>query len=410
MVSVKKTASQDVANMSTVMRQTLPAFSPVSLPPIRVTLVNDLNALAARRLQWNELAERSQTSTIFQTYEWHISWWKTLRGNARPLILLAEAGDELVGIAPLMVSERRRFGQTRRVVQLIGLGASDFCDLLIDRARLDVLPQFAEWLMDYSQLWDVIHLHDVPNTSSTLDHLSQCFRQRGYRTDIRFLYEAPTRLLGDPVEDAQVIRKKSLRRHVNYFQRNGRLQFKNCHSVDEIIGYLDLFFEQHIERRALTDTPSQFLDKQQRSFYRELVYQLAPTGWLLFSVVLFNDEPIAFHFGFEYDDRLMWYKPTFNVRYAQHSPGEVLIKYLLEYAIEQGVAEFDFTIGEEPFKYRFANHCRSNYALRVFRRPVDYQVHRAWCETKAWVKKSPRLAQWGRTLLGMFQTSHRARA
>lgn len=390
--------------MSAVLHYTLPSCSPIASPPIQITPVNDLEALAARRAEWNELVQRSQTCTIFQTYEWHASWWNTLSGGARPLVLLAEAGGELVGIAPLMVRERRRFGQMQRIIQLIGQDASDYIDLIIDRSQPDVLPRFAEWLMDHSQVWDVLHLHDVPNTSSTLDRLAECFRQRGYQSDIRFLYEAPTRLLGDPVADAQLIRKKSLRRHVNYFQRSGHLEFKNCRSVDEIIGYLDLFFEQHIERRARTDTPSLFLDARQRSFYRELVYRLAPTGWLLFSVVLFNDEPIAFHFGFEYGDRVIWYKPTFNVRYAQHSPGEVLIKFLLEYAIEQGVAEFDFTRGEESFKYRFANHCRSNYALHIFRRPLAYHVHRAWCDTKAWIKKSPRLAQWGRSLVRQYHT------
>ena len=135
---------------------------------------------------------------------------------------------------------------------------------------------------------------------------------------------------------------------------------------------LDRFFDQHKSRRALTGAPSQFHDAAQRDFYVRLIRALAPTGWLRFDVVLFDDAPIAFHLGFEHRGRFLWYKPTFDARLAAKSPGEVLIKLLLDDAIDRGLKEFDFTVGAEPFKLRFANDRvheeRSNAAgIRVAR-------------------------------------------
>src|SRR5437868_1220594 len=82
-----------------------------------------------------------------------------------------------------------------------------------------------------------------------------------------------------------------------------------------------------------------------------------------FSVLRLEGEPIAFHFGFEYNRRFIWYKPSFSAAHARLSPGEVLIKYLLEDVIDRGLEEFDFGVGEEAFKYRFANHVKHNHRI-----------------------------------------------
>lgn len=385
--------------MTTLAHPSITTLHHLKSQQIQIRRVDDLEALWPRRAEWNALVARSQTNSAFQTFEWHSSWWRVFGGDVQLLLLLAESDGQMVGVAPLMVSDRRLLGRWRRVVEFIGTGSSDYCDFITDPARCEVLPLMLSWLLENENQWDVLQLTNIPNTSSTLSTLAEFFSERRYPADVRLLYEAPTRLFGDPVQDQQLVKKKSLRRHYNYFRRSGQLEFKHCQTAEEIMGYLDLFFEQHIRRRALTDTPSLFLDERQRVFYREVVWTLAPTGWLRFSVLLFNQTPLAFHFGFEYGNRLIWYKPTFNVEYARHSPGEVLIKCLLEYALDRGVAEFDFTIGEEAFKYRFANHRRLNYAVRVFRQMTLFHAHRVWLDTKALVKRSPTLARWGRSAL-----------
>jgi CelD/BcsL family acetyltransferase involved in cellulose biosynthesis len=106
-------------------------------------------------------------------------------------------------------------------------------------------------------------------------------------------------------------------------------------------------------------------------------------------VVLFNGAPLAFHFGFEYRRGFIWYKPTFDIQFASRSPGEVLIKFLLEDAIKKNLEEFDFTVGSESFKYRFANRIRSNSRVIAFRSTVDYWKHRARCMLKEALKRNP---------------------
>ena len=130
-----------------------------------------------------------------------------------------------------------------------------------------------------------------------------------------------------------------------------------------------------------------FIDPAQQLFYRDLIKDTLRHGWLRFDVVLFDGAPLAFHFGFEYQRRFIWYKPAFDVQFAARSPGEVLLKFLLDDAIEKGLEEFDFTVGSEPFKYRFANRTRSNDRIIVFRSAVDYLFHRGISRVKSIAKK-----------------------
>ncbi len=96
---------------------------------------------------------------------------------------------------------------------------------------------------------------------------------------------------------------------------------------------------------------------------------------------------------------MIWYKPTFDISYAKRSPGEVLLKILLEYALEHDVAKFDFTIGDEDYKYRFANHSHWKYTIRVFRHPLPYYMDRCLLDAKSRIKHFPLLARLSRQLV-----------
>lgn len=344
----------------------------------RCEQIHGWEALAGLADRWTELCARSAVNTVFQTFEWHESWWRCFGAGHDLLVLVARDGAEVRAIAPLMISRERHGPLRRRVLRFIGSSnhASDYCDLIVDRAHPEAAWFLVRWIADHPD-WDRLELRNIQARSPHLRLWEEALRGRAVGVRGGRLCEAPARRLGDPQEDRDVLGKKSLRRHLNFFQRGGQITFRHVETAAEIAPLLEPFFQQHIERRALTEAQSLFLDPAQRAFYRDLVRTLLPRGWLRFAVVDFNGEPIAFHFGFEYGGSYVWYKPTFNVKYLKNSPGEVLLRFLLEYAIEQGLAEFDFTVGEEAFKYRFANETRENRQVLGFRSRLEYGAYLA---------------------------------
>ena len=358
--------------------------------PVRATRLERWEALPGLEAAWANLLKRSPGSSVFQTFQWHACWWKVFGGPHELFVVLAHVGAQLVGIAPMMITrENGPVSLGRRRIRFIGSinNASDYCDFITDPEAPKALPALLEHIRAASKECDRIELSNFPSHSPHRTQTLEYFESRDARIMVEFQSEAPVRILGDRKADMQAANKSSLKRHTKYFEKSGDLRFHQCGSEDEILGYLDGFFCQHKSRRAQTGSPSQFLDPAQRVFYKELVTQAFRQGWLRFDVVLFNGAPLAFHFGFEYQRRFIWYKPTFDVEFASRSPGEVLMKFLLEDAIRKELEEFDFTVGSEPFKYRFANRIRSNERIIVFRSLGDYWIHQAIGQGKSMLKK-----------------------
>lgn len=346
---------------------------------IRTTRLESWETSAGLGAEWNSLLERAPGCSVFQSFPWHVSWWRAFGDFHELLVLLAYSGSRLVGIAPMMITRKRGTnGQARRQMHFIGSTnfASDYCDFVIDPEVPEALDALLEEICAGSNGLSRLELSHFPSHSPNLARTRDYFRRLGERTTIDVEQEAPVRILGDRQADLKAANKSSLKRHAGFFRKSGELRFHRCAGEAEMLGYLEPFFEQHRARWARTDTPSQFLDPAQQAFYRDLVRELLPHGWLRFDVVLFNGAPLAFHFGFEYRRRFIWYKSAFDMQFASRSPGEVLIKFLLEDAIQKQLEEFDFTVGSEAFKYRFANRVRFNHRLTVFRSAADYWLSR----------------------------------
>jgi CelD/BcsL family acetyltransferase involved in cellulose biosynthesis len=168
---------------------------------------------------------------------------------------------------------------------------------------------------------------------------------------------APTLdLVAEPEFAHAALRKKSLVRHENYLRRMGTLQVHHFQDGKDILPHLDEFFEQHVARWAVTPYASPFNHQIQRDFYQKLTRVAARAGWLRFTRVDWGGDPVAFHFGFCYRDNYLWYKPSFAIELARRSPGEVLLRQLLVAAMDEGASRFDFGLGDEAFKQRFATH------------------------------------------------------
>lgn len=341
-------------------------------------LLRDWDAAPDLAQQWNAAVDRSPAAGVFQTFEWHRCWWKAFGGEEALFVVLAFAGSRLVGVAPMAIGRENRGGLRGTAIQFIGSAnnASDYCDFIVDREFPMALETLLDEICSARDEFDAIHLSHFPRHSPHRRRTLEYFRRRGLKASCEAQEAAPVRILGNLESDRKIANKAKLKQQMRFFRKNGDLRFHRCASTGEILGWLDDFFEQHKARRAMTDSPSQFDDPAQRNFYRSLVRELAPRGWLRFDVVVFDGDPIAFHFGFEYRGGFIFYKPTFDVRLASRSPGIVLIKFLIDDAIERRLREFDFTVGPESYKYRFANETRYIDRVIAFFSPIDFWRHR----------------------------------
>lgn len=310
---------------------------------LRATVITRLDHPALSPEVWDRVLARSPRHSVFQTWAWNRVWWESFeRGEL--LIVVVEDATDVRAIAPLFVDGGMAF--------LVGSGGSDYLDLI---GEVDA-PGMVETVLDYVRAVVPgllgLHLYHVPDASPTGALLRAAAARLGLECHDEGLLPAP-RLSGGPPALETAAFKKSLVRHERALRRSGSLQVKRLAGA-EALGYLETFFDQHVRRWAGRESPSLFIEPSQRTFYRNLISSPEAREWLRFIALLRDGAPVAFHLGMSYGREYLWYKPSFEIELSHLSPGEVLLRSLLLDAAAEDCDVFDFGLGDEAFKLRFA--------------------------------------------------------
>ena len=269
-------------------------------------------------------------------------------------------GDAVVGIVPLAIRDG--------IARLIGEPYADYNGpLCLPLHAPDVLNAAFAALLEAPRPWTECVFNNLPESSPLVQSLeSSNWRLRSHFQAV-LQYTCPTvREEGSGTFD-RLARKESLRRHENRLRRQGNLVFRHVDNRREIQEHLEEFFAQHATRQALSGVRSQFLDSAPRAMMRALVEELDPARELRFCVLELNGRAIAYHFGLQRAGKFIFYGPSFDVNYWEDSPGEVVLRNLFKYAQSEKLTEFDFTIGDEAYKDRFANHTRQTWSVYFYR-------------------------------------------
>jgi CelD/BcsL family acetyltransferase involved in cellulose biosynthesis len=319
-------------------------MSLTAVASLKAKVISSFDDPAVALSRWNHLLARGHNDSVNLTCEWQRNWWTTF-GRGQLLLVIIEQDGEPICIAPLFAEHG----------MVCNICPEDRLDLIGGANRPDTIEAIIRSLYDWVPDFRGLRLYFIPHAAPT----SKCIEQAAEQLDLECFEEAslaaPQLDIADqPAVAASCTRKKSLMRHENYFRRNGRLEVKHARTADDILPQLDEFFEQHIGRRAATRHPSLFLDSRQRDYYRSVVSNIGPTGWLRFTRLSWNGRAIAFHFGLCYRRRFLFGIPSFVIGLQHYSPGEVLLRQLIMAAIEEDATVFDFGPGAEAYKYRFA--------------------------------------------------------
>lgn len=296
--------------------------------------------------KWNALLAKGSSDVIFLTWQWQKAWWETF-GREQLLLIAAEQDGEPIAIAPLFADNG--------MIYFVGSGGSDYLDFIGDISDAEVLEALLQTAVAEVYGFLGFRFYHIPESSCTHQQLAEVANRLGWGSFEEGEIMAPMMdLKAFPEQTYQAIRKKSLQRHEGWFAKNGGYEVEHLGKYQEVLPHLETFFQQHIDRWSATTYPSLFHDLKQRQFYHRLTTALAEEGWLRFTHVVWQGKNIAYHFGFHYRNSFFWYKPTFDISLSKHSPGEVLLRQLLLLAIKEEAHVFDFGLGDEAFKQRFA--------------------------------------------------------
>jgi CelD/BcsL family acetyltransferase involved in cellulose biosynthesis len=104
-----------------------------------------------------------------------------------------------------------------------------------------------------------------------------------------------------------------------------------------------------------------------RAQFVDTLRAAAENDWLQLSFLEVNGEKAAAYLSFDFGNRLYVYNSAIDARFNALSAGWVLLGHLLQWAIENRRAAFDFLRGGEDYKYRFGGVAGKIYRVQISR-------------------------------------------
>lgn len=338
-----------------------------------VAKINTIDSFKALQPVWNDLVEAGQHPNVFLTFEWLFSWWETFGSLHELYILVVSHDEQIIGVAPLMLSDQGGGGTK---VQFIGTPDSDYSNFLSSRPG-ETTAAILDYLMDHRNDWNQIDLHQISARSSTVEHTKAFFGSNGANnifgpgeTCHSFVYE-----LGDDKRESFALRRnKTMKWSINFFKKSGSLSLEEHKTAEGIEPWLDRMFHYHIVRWRNTLTPSKLTNERNRCFYRSVLGRLATNQQVSLLVLKHDDLPIAFQFNFCYRGSVYIYTLAHNIHFRRQSPGKIMNHLASQHYIQRGYDELDFTRGSETYKGSLTNQTFTNYQLKVYRSQVHHSL------------------------------------
>ena len=165
--------------------------------------------------------------------------------------------------------------------------------------------------------------------------------------------------------------RTDINRQIKRISSLGNLSFNYCKDAGEAKEIFDQMHKQHIKRREhLGQSRSIFLNEKVKLFYNELNQKLFSESKILLFYLKLNENIIAVAQCFLYDLCIYYYIPTFDVKYAQYSPGKILLYYIIKFSFENRVKEVDFMIGDEDYKLKWKAQTRQTKDIYFFKKNI----------------------------------------
>ena len=335
---------------------------------------DDYVQLANYKDQWNHLLENSASHVPFLTFEYQQAWWQTRGGGEWPddsqlMLIAAFEDDQLVGVAPLFYTDNILGDPALMFVGAIEV--SDYLDFIV---RPQHLTEFITGLLDFLLKdeglpnWEVLDLYNLLEESPTLEALQAEAQQRGWQHKQIHLQPAPyiplpgdydTYLAGIDKKQRHEIRRKW--RNVENSLAEGAFYFaEDPEQLEaETQAFIEMMEQDPNKRDFLTDAMRQHLHNTVKTAFEG--------GWLQLAFFTLDGEKAAGYLSFIFDNRVMCYNSCWEWEFREYSPGWVLLAYLLEWANDNGINEFDFMRGDEDYKYKFGGIDR--HVFRVTLKP-----------------------------------------
>jgi CelD/BcsL family acetyltransferase involved in cellulose biosynthesis len=308
--------------------------------------VERVSDLAAARVEWTRLA--AQAGNIFSTWEWAAAWHQHLgRGAELAIAIARRPTGEATAILPLSVVRKSPF----RLVRFVGAGPAD-------------------------QLGPVCAPAERGDAAVALRlHVDEVLGGSGLFLGERVWGDAPLGpefggsvvrhaaspvlpILGASFDDFLASLSRNFRSQVRRRERNlyraGTVAYRLTEDPDQLDADMHSLMRLHAARWSSGQSTS--LSGPRAPFHLDFARRALENGWLRLWTLELDGSPVAAWYGLRYAGIEFYYQAGRDPAYDHLHVGFVLLCHTVRSAFEDGMREYRFGLGDEPYKSRFTEH------------------------------------------------------
>jgi CelD/BcsL family acetyltransferase involved in cellulose biosynthesis len=307
---------------------------------------------------WTEAKHNLRWNSIFVLPSWLQVWWQTFGPGAELYLRAVRRGEEIIGIAPLLIRE-----ETASII-----GSADVCDYLDFIVAPGAERDFFSELLDDLKQKDVAHLELRPlrPDSTVLTDLVAIAQNRKYEVLCHEEGVSVELDLPSTWDEYLVALAKKQRHEVKRKLRRlwevGDVSYR-CVEVSQGVGdFMDTFLKLFSLSR---EEKANFMTARMESFFRSLAEAMAEIGLLRFGILELNALSVAMIMRFDYNDVVYLYNSAYDPNYSYLSVGLLSKVLCIKESIQSGRKKWDFLKGGEPYKYHIGGREVPLYGCRI---------------------------------------------
>lgn len=344
--------------------------------PLTVRVVSTMEELERLGRRWEALRQLTKGASGFCAASF-VRGILAANPSLQPYVLVAAHEGVVVGILPLAIRGR--------VARSVGAG-------LVNYMGAVHLPEWIDgcadaWLMhiEKDKRIDTVDLHGLRGSNALLQALLRQDDVAVACTNVCPEVDLSSGL--EPIRSRHKAKQRAAwaRKH-RRLSELGRVRFEETDDPDMMLALLPRLFALFDGRWTTRQTRGGFAQNQ-RDFHRTVLQHLERDVFRL-SLLLLDDDVIAFSYGLQADGGTTSYVLAHDDRFRACSPGLVLLLQVLEAAASRGDTHYDFSLGRAPYKDSWADT-----EQRVYRVIVGKHCRRLAAQSRAWsaLRDVPRL-------------------
>lgn len=331
--------------------------TPKSTEDIKALCIRDAEELERWKVQWNDLLNKSDSKSLFLSFNWLLTWWKCHKDDRKKLcVYLFFDQNILVGVAPLMIKIHKLFWIRWNSIEFLSMmdhaysptNCSGMLDLIYLPAYSSIIVNrlFTELKSDHR--WYYLRLHPLLETSQTINLMKNISeRERYYFNSSRVFSGAQInancswddylKSLGNQLHDHFIKTEKKL-------SKQGNIEITEITSSTEIESWYSELL--NIEKKSWKWTKGiRINEKVFKNFYKEIINKNAQDETLHLWFLKFDSVGIAYNLGISYEKFFVGLKSSYDHQFHKFSPGNILTYQVFKNCFDTGIEKIDLLWG-----------------------------------------------------------------